>query len=232
MRRAITLGLDRRLMVQAVFGNYGQVPYGPVSPLLWIRHRSPKPALQNLAESRRLLAAAGWNDSDGDGVLDRNGQPLILELILPNTSGIRRQMALLIQEQLRQIGIKLELQSLEFPVWAERHTAGNFDIDFSSTVQDPSPAGLTQAWTCNGGTNVAKYCDPRVDSLMDRAVLGKGDPGQNWVAALQQIEADAPAAFLYAPTYVYAVKRRFRDVRISPVSSWILLREWSAGPVR
>jgi peptide/nickel transport system substrate-binding protein len=232
MRRAITLGLDRRLMVQAVFGNYGQVPYGPVSPLLWIRHRSPKPALQNLAESRRLLAAAGWNDSDGDGVLDRNGQPLILELILPNTSGIRRQMALLIQEQLRQIGIKLELQSLEFPVWAERHTAGNFDIDFSSTVQDPSPAGLTQAWTCNGGTNVAKYCDPRVDSLMDRAVLGKGDPGQNWVAALQQIEADAPAAFLYAPTYVYAVKRRFRDVRISPVSSWILLREWSAGAVR
>jgi peptide/nickel transport system substrate-binding protein len=232
VRRAITLGLDRRLMVQAVFGNYGQVPYGPVSPLLWIRHRSPKPALQNLAESRRLLAAAGWYDADGDGVLDRNGQPLILELILPNTSGIRRQMSLLAQEQLRQLGIKLELQSLEFPVWAERHSAGNFDIDFTSTVQDPSPAGLTQAWTCNGGSNVAKYCDPRVDSLMDRAVLGQGDSGQNWVAALRQIENDAPAAFLYAPTYVYAVKRSFRDVRISPVSSWILLREWSAGSVR
>ena len=153
-------------------------------------------------------------------------------LILPNTSGIRRQMALLVQEQLRQLGIKLELQTLEFPVWAERHAAGNFDIDFSSTVQDPSPAGLTQAWTCNGGSNVAKYCDPRVDSLMERAVLGRGDPGQNWVAALQQIEADAPAAFLYAPTYVYAVKRNFRDVKISPTSSWIRLREWSPGPTR
>jgi peptide/nickel transport system substrate-binding protein len=232
VRRAITRGLDRRLMVQAVFGTYGEVPYGPVSPLLWIRHRSPKPALQNLAEARGLLAAAGWHDSDGDGVLDRNGRPLTLELILPNTSAIRRQMALLVQEQLRQIGVRLELQSLEFPVWAERHAAGNFDIDFTSTMQDPSPAGLTQAWTCNGGSNVAKYCDPRVDSLMERAVLGKGDPGQNWVAALQQIEADAPAAFLYAPTYVYAVKRSFRDVKISPVSSWILLREWSAGPMR
>jgi peptide/nickel transport system substrate-binding protein len=230
VRRAIIQGLDRRLMVQAVFGTYGQVPYGPVSPLLWIRHRSPKPAPQNLAESRRLLAAAGWRDSDGDGVLDRQGRTLTLELMLPNTSGIRRQMALLAQEQLRQIGVRLELQSLEFPVWAERHTAGNFDIDFASTVQDPSPAGLTQAWTCNGGTNVTKYCDPRVDSLMERAVLGKGDPGQNWIAALQQIEADAPAAFLYALTYVYAVKRSFRNVKISPVSSWILLREWSPGP--
>jgi peptide/nickel transport system substrate-binding protein len=232
VRRAIMLGLDRRLMVQAVFGSYGEVPYGPVSPLLWIRHRSPKPERQNLAESRRLLAAAGWSDSDGDGVLDRNGRPLTLELTLPNTSGIRRQMALLVQEQLRQIGVRLELQTLDFPVWAERRAAGNFDIDFSSTVQDPSPTGLTQAWTCNGGSNVAKYCDPRVDSLMERAVLGKGDPGQNWVTALQQIEADAPAAFLYAPTYVYAVKRNFRDVKISPTSSWILLREWSPGPMR
>jgi peptide/nickel transport system substrate-binding protein len=230
VRRAITQGLDRRLMVQAVFGPYGQVPYGPVSPLLWIRHRSPKPALQNQAESRRLLAAAGWKDSDGDGVLDRDGRPLTLELILPNTSAIRRQMALLAQEQLRQIGVRLELQSLEFPVWAERRAAGNFDIDFTSTVQDPSPAGLTQGWTCNGGTNVTKYCDPRVDSLMERAVLGKSDPAETWVAVLQQIEADAPAAFLYALTYVYAVKRSFRNVKISPVSSWILLREWSPGP--
>ena len=171
VRRAITRGLDRRLMVQAVFGTYGEVPYGPVSPLLWIRHRSPKPALQNLAESRRLLAAAGWNDSDGDGVLDQNGRPLTLELSLPNTSGIRRQMALLVQEQLRQIGVRLELQSLEFPVWAERHAAGNFDIDFTSTVQDPSPAGLTQAWTCHGGSNVAKWCYQPFEDLVVKDIF-------------------------------------------------------------
>jgi peptide/nickel transport system substrate-binding protein len=230
VRRAITLGLDRHLMVQAVFGSYGEVPYGPVSPLLWIRHRSPKPERQNLAESRRLLAAAGWKDSDGDGTLDRDGRPLVLELSLPNTSGIRRQLALLVQEQLRQIGVGIQVQQLEFPVWSERHNTGNFDIDFTATIQDPTPSGLTQSWTCKGGTNVTKYCDPRVDSLMERAMLGKGDPGQTWVAALRQIEADAPATFLYAPTYVYAVKRKFRNVKISPASSWILLREWSAAP--
>ena len=230
VRRAITLGLDRRLMVQAVFGSYGEVPYGPVSSLLWIRNRSPKPEPQNLAESRRLLAAAGWKDSDGDGTLDRNGQPLTLELSLPNTSAIRRQLALLVQEQLRQIGVGIQVQQLEFPVWSERHNAANFDIDFPSIVQDPTPSGLTQAWTCKGGTNVIQYCNPRVDSLMERAVLGKGDPGQAWVAAVRQIEADAPATFLYAPTYVYAVKRHFRNVKISPASSWILLREWSDEP--
>jgi peptide/nickel transport system substrate-binding protein len=230
VRRAIGLALDRRLLVQVIFGSYGEVPYGPASPILWIRHGAPRPDRQNLLEARRLLAAAGWRDTDGDGILDREGHPLTLGLSLPNTSAIRKQMSALIQEQLRGIGITLELQQYDFPVWTERRTAGDFDLDFVSLSQDPSPTGLTQSWTCNGGNNVARYCDPRVDSLVERAVLGRGDPAEHWHAVLRQIEADAPAVFLYAPTYVYAVNRRFRSVSLSPVSSWLLLREWSVAP--
>jgi peptide/nickel transport system substrate-binding protein len=230
VRRAIGLALDRRLLVQVIFGAYGEVPYGPASPILWIRHGAPKPERQNLPEARRLLAAAGWRDTDGDGTLDREGRRLTLSLSLPNTSAIRKQMSVLIQEELRGIGIRLELQQYDFPIWTERRTAGDFDVDFASLSQDPSPTGLTQSWTCNGGNNVARYCDPRVDSLIERAVLGRGDPGEHWHAVLRQIEADAPAVFLYAPTYVYAVNRRFRNVSLSPVSSWLQLREWSVAP--
>jgi peptide/nickel transport system substrate-binding protein len=227
VRRAIILGLDRQVLVRAVFGSYAEVPYGPVSPQLWIRHGSPRPDRQNLAEARRLLDQTGWQDGDGDGVRDRQGKPLRLTLSLPNTSAIRRQMALLVQEQLRQLGIDLELQQLEFPVWTERRTSGKFDIDFTGTVQDPSPSGLTQGWTCTGGTNVANYCNPRVDSLLQAAILGRGRGNSPWVAVLRQIEADAPAVFLYAPSNVVAVKRRFRNVTIMPASSWQLLRTWS-----
>jgi peptide/nickel transport system substrate-binding protein len=138
-------------------------------------------------------------------------------------------LGLLVQEQLRQIGIRIELNQLEFPVWIERRTAGKFDIDFASTSEDPSPSGLSQGWSCSGGTNVGKYCNPRVDSLMEQAVLARHDPAAAWHQVLQQIEDDAPATFLYAPTYVYAVKRRFRNVSIMPASSWMLLREWSVG---
>ena len=229
VRRAITLGLDRQLLVHAVYGSYAQVPYGPVSSILWIRNGAPKPARQNVEEAKRLLSAAGWRDTDGDGVRDREGRPLTLTLSLPTTSAVRRTLSVLIQEQLRQIGISLELQQMEFPLWVERRTAGKFDIDFGSTVQDPSPSGLTQGWSCAGGTNVAKYCNPRTDSLLDVAIntRPKGDPAQPWIAALRQIEADAPATFLYAPFYVYAVRRRFRNVSIMPASSWLMLREWS-----
>ena len=230
VRRAIGLALDRRLLVQVIFGSYGEVPYGPASPILWIRHGAPKPERQDVAEARRLLASAGWRDTDGDGTLDREGRPLALMMLLPNTSAIRKQMSVLIQEQLRAIGIRLELQQVDFPVWTERRTAGDFDIDFPSVSQDPSPTGISQSWTCRGGNNVAHYCDPRVDSLIEQAVLGRGDPAEYWHAVLRQIEADAPAVFLYAPTYVYAVNRRFQNVSLSPVSSWLLLRDWSVTP--
>ncbi len=231
VRRAITLGLDRNQLVQAVFGSHGMVPYGPVSQLLWIRHRSPRAEGPNVNEARRLLAATGWGDSDADGTLDRDAHPLRLVLSVPNTSGIRRQMALLIQEQLRRIGVQIEILQLEFPIYLERRAAGDFDVDFSSVNQDPSPSGLTQSWACTGGNNVAGYCDRGVDSLMEQAVRGREDPGEKWIEALRKIEEDAAATFLYAPAFMYAVNRRFRGVTITPQSAWLTLRKWSVSPV-
>ena len=230
VRRAITLGLDRRQMVQAVFGPHGAVPYGPVSQLLWIRQGAPEPEAANPSEARRLLASTGWGDSDGDGTLDRQGQPLRLLLSLPNTSGIRRQMALLVQEQLRRIGIQVEIQQLEFPIWQERRSAGDFDLDFSGVSQDASPSGLTQSWTCTGANNVGGYCDRAVDSLMSEAILGRGDPAETWIETLRRIEEGVPAVFMYAPTFVYAVNRRYRAVTIKPHSGWITVRKWSVSP--
>jgi peptide/nickel transport system substrate-binding protein len=228
-RRALGLALDRRLMVRAVFGNAGEVPYGPASPILWIRHGAPAPLGGNPKEARRLLAARGWTDHDGDGVLDRDGRPLALTLLLPVTSAIRQQMALQVQEQLRQIGVRVDLERLEFPIYSERRGAGRFDIDFSSTSQDPSPSGLSQAWSCSGGTNVARYCDPAVDSLLAVANRATDHAGDAWHAVLRRIEGDAPAVFMYAPSYMYAVHRRFGNVTIRPESSWLALRQWTVG---
>jgi peptide/nickel transport system substrate-binding protein len=226
VRQALVAALDRAAMVQAVFGPYAQVPYGPASGMLWISALAPKPGGQDVDRARRLLREAGWTDTNGDGILDRNGQPLSLGVNVPSTSAPRRLMAVQAQEQLRQVGVRLEVLVLERPVWQERHLTGNFDVGFGWASQDPTPAGLTQSWSCTGGSNVARYCNPAVDSLMTRAILSPGDVAPLWREVLDRVEADAPAAFLFAPITVVAVHRRYDRVAVLPGSPWLRVHDW------
>lgn len=234
VRRALTMAIDREGLGRAVFGPYSAVPVGPVSQMLWIRDPTVAPLPYDTAEAHRLLAARGWLDHDGDGVLDRDGVPLALTLNVPGTSAVRRLLALQIQEQLRTFGVKVDVSSLAFEVYMQRRLAGDFDLDLAGATQDPSPSGLTEVWSCSGigGGNVGGYCNPAVDSLFDAAIFATGDPLPLWQEAIRRISDDAPAVFLYALSTVAAVNRRFDNVHIRPESVWLQLREWSVVPGR
>ena len=229
VRRALILALDRDLLVRAVLSRNGIVPYGPVSAQLWIRHGAPSPAKQDLTTARQLLAGRGWIDRNQDGVRENlEGTRLSLRLTVSTSSTTRMQMSAIIQEQLRQVGVDIQLVRVEPAVWQERRAAGNFDIDFSNTNQDPSPTGLVFSWSCDGQGNMGRYCDRGADSLLFRAIASpKADRGL-WHEFMRRVEEAAPAAFLYTQTYLYAVNRRFHDVNIRPVSSWSALWRWPA----
>lgn len=226
VRRAITLALNRRAMMESVFGPYAKVPFGPVSQLLWLGNVSPRARPQNVARARALLSAAGWRDSDGDGTLDRNGTPLEMSVIVPSSSLMRRQLGVIAQEQLRQIGLKLDVLVLERPVWQERFVGGKFDISFGAMRQVPTPSGLTDSWTCRGANNVSHYCDRAVDSLLAAAIVTRSDPTSAFVQALRLMEDDAAATFLYAPLEVIAVHRRYEHVELRDGSPWLMLWRW------
>ena len=226
VRQALTLALDRQAMARSVFGGYGKVPYGPVSQVMWLSAVAPRPSRQDLATARRLLAQAGWRDRDGDGVLERNGTPLRLSVIVPSTSTMRRQLAIAAQEQLRQVGVQLDVLVLERPVWQERFVSGRFDIAFGSMTQSPTPSGLNESWTCAGSSNVSHYCDTVADSLLAAATLSVADPAATYVTLLRRIESDAPATFLFAPLDVVAVHKRFDGVELRDGSPWLMLWRW------
>ena len=227
VRRALILALDRELIVRAVLGPYGHVPYGPASSQLWIHHGTPRPARQDVATAKRLLENRGWVDRNGDGVREnRGGRALSLQLSVTVTSLTRGQMAAIVQEQLRQVGVDIDIVRLDGPLWSERRQAGKFDIDFSATLQDPSPSGLAHSWSCGGAGSAGGYCDPVADSLLQRAILSPTADQSQWHAFLRQVEEGAPAVFLYAQTFVFGVNRRFRAVTIRPESSWSSLWRW------
>jgi peptide/nickel transport system substrate-binding protein len=226
VRQAITLALDRHAMALSQFGPYSVVPYGPVSQLLWLGNVSPKAPGRNVARARSLLRAAGWRDSDADGTLDRAGQPLSVSLIIPSSSIMRRDIGVMAQEQLRQVGVHLDVLVLERPVWQERFVSGRFDVAFGAMRQVPSPSALVGSWTCRGAGNVSHYCDPAVDSLLSAAIVTQGNAAPLFVDALGRIEQDAPATFLYAPLEVIAVHKRYQDVELRDGSPWLMLWRW------
>lgn len=234
VRRALVMALDRERIVRSVLGPYGDVPEGPVAQLHWNRTPNWRPPRPDPAGALALLRQAGWNDSNRDGILDRNGIPLILRLNYPGTNAVRAPMAAQVQEQLRHIGIRIELIRLDGPVWNERRNTGEFDIDFSQAAMSVTPSGLVQSWSCAGrsGTNVAHYCNPRVDSLLDAAANARQSPLPLYREVVRQIAEDAPALFLYTVTNAAAVHTRFANVQFRPESWWSLLWKWSVRPGR
>jgi ABC-type transport system substrate-binding protein len=139
-----------------------------------------------------------------------------------------------VQEQWRRIGVQVELVRLDGPVWAERRAKGEFDIDFAAASLDPSPSGMVQSWSCagRGGSNVAQYCNPVVDSLLDAAIAGRGDTRLAWREVVRRLVDDAPAVFLYAPSTPLAIHTRYERVAVSPESYWRAIWRWRVRPGR
>lgn len=200
----------------------------------WVRRVAPPLPGPDPALARKILAERGWKDSDGDGVLDRNGLPLTLRLSYPGSSLPRVSIAEPVQAMLRAIGVKIELNRLDGPVWADRRTKGEFDIDISQTTLDPTPSGLVQSWSCagigSGGTNVGSTCNPRFDEALNRAIRASGDASTAWKTAIMALQADNPAVFLYSLAQVVVLHQRYRNVAVRADLPWSDLWRWSVDP--
>ena len=234
VRRALALALDRPRLAHTGWGPSSVAPAGPVPQAVWIYNpKAPQPAYDTTG-ARELLALRGWTDSDGDGILDKQGRPLALTMLVPATSVSRGRMAQQAQEELREVGVDLRLLALDPGEIQARWKTRSFDIDFGSSTMDPSPSGLVQSWSCAGagpgGLNYTGYCDPVVDSLFEQAITTAGKPGPIWARAIQRIEDDAPAIFIFSPTLVPAVHRRFDRVTLRPQSTWLDLWRWHLVP--
>jgi ABC-type transport system substrate-binding protein len=86
-----------------------------------------------------------------------------------------------------------------------------------------------QSWSCEGrtGSNVAQYCNPRVDSLLAAAQIRRVNALQTYREAVRTIVADVPAVFLFAPVNPVAIHRRIANVALRPDSPWASLWRWT-----
>lgn len=113
VRRALSLAIDREAMVDGVLYGYGEPAYGPIMPGHW----AYDPAAEvpyDPEEASRLLEEAGWSDTDGDGTLDRDGQPLSFTLLYPADDSVREGVALATSSDLADIGVEATVEGQGF----------------------------------------------------------------------------------------------------------------------
>jgi peptide/nickel transport system substrate-binding protein len=180
-------------------------------------------------ESERVLSAGGWK-KDGDGVRRRNGRALSFDIMVPSTSASRRQLAVTLQEMWRAVGASVTVTGVDFSVFQQRLGRRSFDTYIGAWLDEPSARGLADQWTRSGWEiiNYGRYANPRFDSLFARASAEPDVAAARrlYREAVDTLNADTPAIFLYSPTNNAVISARVEEVAIDPYS-WISgLRDW------
>ncbi len=233
VRRALNMAVDRQAIARTVYGDGAKAPPGPMSQLLWVWDDSVATLPTDTAAAGRALDEGGWVRGAG-GVRARAGRTLRFDILVPATSLGRRRLAELLQERWRLIGAEVTVTAVDFPVFQERLGQGKFDSYIGAWLDEPSPRGLADQWTAAGIgiLNYGRYANPAFDRLFHEA-LGASDvlaARRAWRAALDTLNADAPALFLYAPVNVAAVSRRVQGFTIDPYSWLSGIGAVTAGP--
>lgn len=236
VRRAITLATDRQTIVDTLLGSYGKVAVSPVPSFIWAHDRSIAPWPYDPAEARRILAAKGWKDSDSDGILDKGGKPFAFEILTNAGNQARIDAAIMVQDQLKKVGIKVEPRQVEFNTLVERTIAGDFHGSIIGFSADTS-LDLTSSFSTEGiadGANYMRYRNPEVDRLLAEALTQREmEQMEPYVHKAQQIiHREQPLTFLWESKRLSVIDQRVQNARPSPSAAFFNLQEWWVRPER
>jgi peptide/nickel transport system substrate-binding protein len=231
VRRALSMAVDRHAMLRNVFDTLGRISYGPFPKALGVADTTLALPAHDVARANALLDSAGWRMGPS-GVREKNGRPLEFSLLAPGSSKPRMAYAVLLQQQLRSVGAKVNLETVDFPTFMARLGGRSFDASMLGLNTDPSPSGARQHWhsagTAKGGTNYVSYTNPRFDALLDSAIASFDPAATKQYArrAYQTLVDDAPAIWLYDVLTMAAVHRRVRIPRLRADGYWSGLADW------
>lgn len=175
VRQAISWAIDRDAIGRSVFFGRGEAMTGSFIPKPFVGYDASLDKTYGFdqAKAKQLLADAGWKDSNGDGVLDKDGQPFRINMLATNLYAMHYSMAELAQAQLKEIGIDGKVELVDWPTRVKRRTKVEpFEIQADGLGQAISdPAFMNDYYHSVKGVwpKQLPLKDAEVDAWLDKA---------------------------------------------------------------
>jgi peptide/nickel transport system substrate-binding protein len=235
-RQAISAALDREAIVRLIYAGRATPLWGHVTPgnRLWRNAALPKEA-QSFDRARQLLRGAGFRWNNDEQLLDSSGKRVEFSILASSSSPEREKMATLIQEDLRNLGIRVQVVSLEFRALLDRVlNSREYEACILGLVSgdvDPNPE--MNVWLSSGGSHLwnpgqkepMTPWEAEIDSLMRRQMTTLDHAVRKRLYdRVQQIAAEnLPIICLASPNILVAARKdlgNFQPVILDHYTLW------------
>jgi peptide/nickel transport system substrate-binding protein len=224
VRQAIQKAVDTQGIVDGVYEGSGEPAVGPFGPSTEWAPEGAEPTPVDLDEARALLDQAGVDP-----------ESLSIELMAYNDRPEFADVAAVIQDQLGQLGVKVKIKSAEYAALEPDALSGDFDAFLLSRgylvdVADPGGYFLSD-WTCDGGYNIARYCDPETDQMIADAVAIEDAAARSdaYAEIAEKLQSEAASVFLVHEHGVYGTKAEVANFEPHPQEYYVLTADLSLG---
>lgn len=232
VRQAIAHAIDKDELVHGVLFGLGKAATGPYVPNTWPYNPDVKKYEYNLEKAKALLSEAGWKDTDGDGLLDKDGRPFEFTILTNMGNSLRMKTATIIQWRLEMVGIRINIRALEWSTfinefldkrrfqavvlgWSIGLDPDQYDIWHSSKTKEKE-------------FNFVSYSNPEVDELLDkgRRTFDINERKKAYFRIQDILADELPYLFLYVPEALPIVHARFHGIEPAPIGIGYNINKW------
>ena len=223
VRQAISYAINKDEIISGVLLKLGKPANGPYKPGAWAFNDKVKVYNYNPQKALALLNEAGWKKTGSDGLLKKDGQPFVFEIVTNQGNETRQKCAEIIQRQLKEIGITVKIRVLEWSAFVTDFiNKRRFDaVILGWTI--PLDPDAYDVWhsskTAPEELNFISYNNPEVDEMLEKG-RSTFDPKERkkYYDRFQEILAeDQPYTFLYVPEALVIINKRFRGIEPAPI---------------
>ena len=217
VRQALSYAIDRQSIIDGILLGIGRPCTGPFSYVSWAYNPNAKSYDYDPELARRMLAEAGWKDQNSDGILEKNGRPFRFTIMTNQGNTERIRTAEIIQQNLKAVGIDVNIRVMEWQAFLEQIDKRSFDAIILgwSMSRDPD---LYDIWhsskTKKGEYNFIGYKNAEVDRLLveGRRTFDIEKRKKIYYRIHAILAEEQPYAFLYVPDATPIVHKRFKGI--------------------